>query len=391
MDRSVTTLSIGMSPLRFGRGPFSRAPDIDLDALLEGLEPDISGPVEYESGHRVPLYVAWIQLSLNRLMGAGLAVDGRIGPKTRAAIRLLQRSRGLAPDGIVGPKTEEALRAAGVGHPPVRRSLVQPSDGAPSGAYGCPVPAQRAVERCIHPGTQSCPAIPNLLCQRGVDGVPFEYPLQIVRSSASGLKVVADRQPHRLQQFVPTVRAALQAFIRNMARFGLPIEAILTAGSLVCRCISKTDTLSNHSFGDAIDIVGVRWSSVGGPAHRLRETIVHNFTDSGERRLLRRIDACLRLSFPTVIDYHDSRHRDHLHCDMNRSRGRRPLGRTILPFVQESLGQVVRANLPVTGKFDMATKAALRQFSGAGSEVISRPSALNRIFDSLFERIASTP
>lgn len=32
-------------------------------------------------------------------------IDGKIGPKTRQAIREFQRSKGLTPDGVVGPKT----------------------------------------------------------------------------------------------------------------------------------------------------------------------------------------------------------------------------------------------------------------------------------------------
>jgi hypothetical protein len=37
-------------------------------------------------------------------------VDGRFGPRTRAAVTHLQASFGLAPDGVVGPKTRKLLR-----------------------------------------------------------------------------------------------------------------------------------------------------------------------------------------------------------------------------------------------------------------------------------------
>ena len=39
---------------------------------------------------------AWVQRSLNTVMRAGLAVDGIMGPNTRAAITAFQRSEGLA-------------------------------------------------------------------------------------------------------------------------------------------------------------------------------------------------------------------------------------------------------------------------------------------------------
>lgn len=63
-------------------------------------------------------YVQWVQRSLNRLIGAGLAVDGIYGPRTRRAVRQFQQRRGLQVDGIVGAATERALRAAGASAPP---------------------------------------------------------------------------------------------------------------------------------------------------------------------------------------------------------------------------------------------------------------------------------
>ena len=46
------------------------------------------------------------------------AVDGRIGPRVRGAVRRFQRSVGLEPDGILGPATLRALRL------PLRRSPI---------------------------------------------------------------------------------------------------------------------------------------------------------------------------------------------------------------------------------------------------------------------------
>jgi len=57
-------------------------------------------------------FIRWIQQSLNTVQGSGLAVDGAIGPATRAAIKSFQGSQRLVQDGVVGPNTEAALKSA---------------------------------------------------------------------------------------------------------------------------------------------------------------------------------------------------------------------------------------------------------------------------------------
>lgn len=56
--------------------------------------------------------VRWLQDALNRVMRAGLAVDGISGAATRAAVRAFQSANGLVADGIAGSRTMAALRQA---------------------------------------------------------------------------------------------------------------------------------------------------------------------------------------------------------------------------------------------------------------------------------------
>ena len=96
-----------------------------------------------EVDRRGPAYVRWVQEWLNRLEGAGLAVDGVAGPRTRAAIRALQGRRGLVQDGVAGPRTEAALLAAGAPPPPGAAPTPRPAPGPPGG----PKPGHRRARK----------------------------------------------------------------------------------------------------------------------------------------------------------------------------------------------------------------------------------------------------
>ena len=240
--------------------------------------------------------------------------------------------------------------------------------------------------RCIGTTPPVCPPVPGILSVQSISSIPFEYVDGVGKDPATKLTVVTKRLRPRTQRFLPSVQTALTQFVANMSRFGLPIAAILTAGSYCCRCVSKTNSLSNHSHGDAFDLVGVRWDSPGG-----RETIVHNWNNSAERLLLRRINACLRLSFATVIDYHREDHRDHFHGDTNRGRGRETRSRENLRFTQEALSVVLNRSIPITGRFDAATQRGLIEFAGGNKDVLKNAALLNQTLDQLFTRIASPP
>jgi peptidoglycan hydrolase-like protein with peptidoglycan-binding domain len=334
-------------------------------------------------------YVRWVQNALNQLLGLRLAVDGVKGAQTRSAIRSFQQRVNLTADGVVGSKTEAALIAAGAGQPPGAGGSSTPTPPAPtptpsgSGFRSCPGGGGTTSERCTG-GAQSCPRLPDLLCVTHIDGIPFEYVKSVGKDTATGLKIVTSVIRNHTQKFTPPAREALVRFVANMRRFGIPIDTIFTLGSLYCRCVRNTNTLSNHSYGDAIDLVGVRWS--GRAPGTLPQTIIHNFSssDAREKKMIQRIDACLRLSFSSVIDYNYNKdHEDHYHCDTNRNRPRSPRGSATLKFVQHVLG------LNRSGKLDSATQQALKDFSGGGQEIFSSDARLNQVLDNFFTHIAS--
>ncbi len=259
--------------------------------------------------------------------------------------------------------------------------------GTDCGSSGAPAAlVSQPGGRCIGPTPPVCPSVTGILSLQSIGNIPFEYIVRVGKNRSTNLMVVTQRLRPRTQRFLPSVRTALTRFVDNMNRFGMPIEAILTAGSYCCRCISKTNSLSNHSHGDAFDLVGVRWTGGG-------ETIAHNW-NTAERALLRRINACLRLSFPTVIDYHRADHRDHFHCDMNRgnSRNTRNIRRPdTLRFTQEALSLVLGRTVPVTGKLDAATQRALIEFGGTNADALGNSAQLNEILDRLFTIVAAPP
>lgn len=72
------------------------------------------GSASLKAGRRGPEVLALQQ----KLRAAGFdphGQDGAFGPKTEAAVRAFQRARGLAVDGVVGPRTRAALEQPRVG------------------------------------------------------------------------------------------------------------------------------------------------------------------------------------------------------------------------------------------------------------------------------------
>jgi hypothetical protein len=233
------------------------------------------------------------------------------------------------------------------------------------------------------------------MCVRNIEGIGFEHVKKVGRDRATGLCVVTSRDTEVELRIVPRSIDALAMFLRNMARFGMPVEALLTIGAVLCRCscTSKaelTNNLSNHARGEAVDIVGVRWRqpasgrrAPGDPPGRLRETIVHNFDeDPGELGLLRRIDACLRLSFPNVIDYHRKDHQNHFHCDLSTGPDSQ---RNTLRFAQEVLRFLRNRPVAITGELDVPTQTALQESFGWNRDL----GTLRSVLELLFTGVAS--
>lgn len=54
--------------------------------------------------------VSWVQDSLNKIIGAGLVVDGILGPKTTTMIKTYQGMAGIPASGVVDAATEAAIR-----------------------------------------------------------------------------------------------------------------------------------------------------------------------------------------------------------------------------------------------------------------------------------------
>lgn len=92
----------------------ARLADRALDPDLLAVPPPVGpAPPAPDAGERLlEEEVRWLQMALNRLIDAGLVVDGAFGPRTRAALEAWQRAAGLADSGVPDAATMDGLRAA---------------------------------------------------------------------------------------------------------------------------------------------------------------------------------------------------------------------------------------------------------------------------------------
>ena len=256
------------------------------------------------------------------------------------------------------------------------RTACNPAPQPSTGGGPPPPKVQQGESTCPTPGemakgcksNQRCSPIPDLVCMRAVGNVPIDYLAKFTKETPK--RGVYGSAAFKMR---PGVRNSIARFLTVASASGLPVERILSQGAYLCRCQMKSDTLSNHGRGEAIDVGGVKLTGSG------HEILAINFQT--ERALVRRLNACLRLAFPRVIDYnYNALHQDHFHCEISIPQ-RRPKERSTLLFVQELLG------IPLSGAFDPATRAALTSF-GAMPEELQTDRGLNAAYDRLFLRAA---
>jgi len=82
-----------------------------ISERLTALEEKYTAALEKKTTSTDPATAAnqEIQIALKNAGYYSGPIDGKIGPKTQAAIKEFQKAKGLTPDGVVGEKTKSLL------------------------------------------------------------------------------------------------------------------------------------------------------------------------------------------------------------------------------------------------------------------------------------------
>ncbi|CAE6946425.1 Extensin family protein [Ectopseudomonas oleovorans] len=94
--------------------------------------------------------------------------------------------------------------------------------------------------------------------------------------------------------------------------FGQPVSRVEHVGSFACRSIAGSQRPSQHSYANALDLVGFRLRD------GRRISVLHDWSGEGDNaRFLRLVQdaACERFNITLGPDY-NAAHRDHFHLDM---------------------------------------------------------------------------
>jgi hypothetical protein len=219
----------------------------------------------------------------------------------------------------------------------------------PSEVTDCKSIDGEPAKQCLPSAKKRCPKIPESWVSPTIASVPFYYSGHPVLKSVPGTHgtrkelVTLGKGANKSYAvtLTPASWRATEAWINNMAAYGMAIAAVITAGAgRYCRCIrfpkgvckeSDPDNwdkctgtrISDHGFGDALDIIGVKWVDKTLVGSSLASTTIYSWEDSAEQApILIRMNAAMREVYHTVIDYSDPGHRNHFHCDMNQGNPR---------------------------------------------------------------------
>jgi hypothetical protein len=184
---------------------------------------------------------------------------------------------------------------------------------------------------CAKGHVDPCKPIPEVWHSKTVGNVPFHYGMK-TKKVGGRLELLGVKSRNHGVKIVPATWMATLKWTAMMTGFGMPLDSVIHAGAgPYCRCVKSppkichednadacTGTVrSDHGTANAIDISALVWKSKELVRSSVRGTIVKNWRDPEQAKVLVRVNAALRLVYPTVIDWsdHNGRHDDHFHVD----------------------------------------------------------------------------
>ncbi|MBI1952701.1 MAG: peptidoglycan-binding protein [Candidatus Omnitrophica bacterium] len=81
----------------------------EIEAQLTVAQADQKAQAPAKPARKEALSPRQVQMALKAAGFYEGSVDGKLGPKTKQAVKAFQRANGLTPDGVIGSKTSAAL------------------------------------------------------------------------------------------------------------------------------------------------------------------------------------------------------------------------------------------------------------------------------------------